>query len=131
MKFVLAVVVAASALTGRPDLTRKDDAGPVWQIYGEWQDCKSPQHAIRFMKSESLLLVNGNPSPEDGLTASYSINWTKNPVAIDFKPRNQGPYAGILKVEGDRLTLAIGMNGLRPTDFSAKNLVLQYRLIRK
>ena len=97
-----------------------------------WQDLKTPNQMLRFTPSESVFCINGKPSPEDGLTATYSIDWSKKPVTIDFMPRHRGgKLECILKLEGDRLTLSIPRNSnQRPTDFDSGNLVVQFQRIK-
>jgi hypothetical protein len=110
-----------------------DNKTRLKDLVGDWRDRNSQHLSIRFSSSESVFLVDGKPSTTDGLTASYTIDWSKDPVAIDFVPANGNPRLEcILKLEGDRLTLGIPLNqDPRPVDFASAGAVLQYQRIRK
>jgi uncharacterized protein (TIGR03067 family) len=133
MRVLLALAVAALAASARPGLTRQDNRPGHEQLLGEWQDRNNQRLSVRFLRSESVFLVDGKPSQTDGLTATYTIDWSKSPVAIDITPRNGDPKLEcILKLEGDRLTLGIPLNrDPRPTDFTSAGAVLHYQRIRK
>jgi uncharacterized protein (TIGR03067 family) len=133
MRVIFAIVIAALTAPAHPAATPQDNRPRPEQLLGDWQDRNSKHLLLRFQRSESVFLVNGTPNKADGLTATYTIDWSKNPVAIDFTPRNGDPkYKCILKIEGDRLTLAIPLNrGPRPTDFTASHAVLHYQRIRR
>jgi len=82
---------------------------------------------IQFLpEGETVFMVNGKPSPQDGLTAKVVIDWTQNPVAIDFIPKRGGhKMLGILKLEGDNLIMAIRTNeGPRPTNFTSTDMLV-------
>jgi uncharacterized protein (TIGR03067 family) len=132
MRALLMLAIFAVTVPDREDRTPKE-AKPQEQILGDWQDRNYKILVFRIMPSESVFLVNGQPSAADGLTATYSIDWSKNPVAMDFIARGGGrKLEGILKLEGDRLTLALPLNNSsRPTDFGPRNQVLHYQRIRK
>ena len=79
-------------------------------------------------------MVNGQPSLGDGLTANYTIDWSVNPAAITFMPKQRGgKMPGILKIEGDTLTmgLTIGGNGNRPADFASAEMIAHYKRVGK
>jgi uncharacterized protein (TIGR03067 family) len=89
---------------------------------------------IQFLPGETVFMMSGKPSPHDGLTANVVIDWTQNPVAIDFVPKRGGnKMMGILKLEGDHLMLAIRTNGgPRPTDFAGGDMLVgQCRRIKR
>jgi uncharacterized protein (TIGR03067 family) len=137
MLMLIALVVAA------PD---REPAGPTKkavneQIFGDWRCIKvdvtdvtkQAPMVFRVTPTETVFLMNGQPSVGDGLTATYAIDWTKDPVAISLMPRRGGPaLLGILKLEGDRLTLGLKNNGQagRPTQFADASLVLVYERAR-
>ena len=133
MRAVFVVFVLAALVPDRQDPTPKETRSPQEQILGDWQDRNNKGFVFRIMASESVFVVNGQPSPVDGLTATYSVDWAKNPVAIDFVQRNGGSkLEAILKLEGDELMLALPLNnGMRPTQFEAGSVVLRYQRVRK
>jgi uncharacterized protein (TIGR03067 family) len=133
MRAVFVVFVLAALVPDRQDPTPKETRSPQEQILGDWQDRNNKGFVFRIMASESVFVVNGKPSPVDGLTATYSVDWAKNPVAIDFVQRNGGSkLEAILKLEGDELMLALPLNnGMRPTQFEAGSVVLRYQRVRK
>jgi uncharacterized protein (TIGR03067 family) len=133
MRCLLIFAFLVIAVPDRQDPTPKEAKPLREQIFGDWQDRNNKILVIRIMPTESIFLVNGKPSPADGLTATYAIDWSKNPVAIDFIARGGGrKLEGILKLEGDRLILALPLNNAtRPTDFGPGNQVLHYQRIRK
>jgi uncharacterized protein (TIGR03067 family) len=133
MRALLMLAIFAVVVPDRQDPTPKEAKPLPAQLLGDWQDRNNKILVFRIMTAESVFLVNGQPNPADGLTATYSIDWTKNPVAIDFIARGGGrELNGILKLEGDRLTLALPLNNsARPSDFGPGNLVLPYQRVRK
>jgi uncharacterized protein (TIGR03067 family) len=146
MRAFLMFTVLAVAVPDRPDPTPKDAKPPREQILGDWLCEKiefgkmggtiEPSNDVRVFRitpSETVFLINGKPSPGDGLTAAYSIDWSKNPVAIDFMPRGRnGKMTGILRLEGDRLTLGLRTSGdARLIDFNSADLVGHYKRIQK
>lgn len=106
-------------------------SSPHDQLIGDWITDNNPSYVLRFGPTDSTFMVNGQPSPADGLTASTAIDFSKNPVAIDFMPKMRGgKMMGILKIEGDRLTINLNTGaGPRPTNFNDRGgtLFLQYR----
>jgi uncharacterized protein (TIGR03067 family) len=116
-----------------PAAIPQDNKSRLKELIGDWQDRDSERLSIRFLSTGSVFLVDGKPNPADGLTATYTIDWSKDPVAIDFEPANGNPKLEcILKLEGDRLTVALPLNqDPRPTDFASAKAVLHYQRIRK
>src|SRR6266566_2152288 len=87
-------------------------AAPDRQPVGPVEMAKKPQDLILGHWSYENRAIGsapaGKPSPADGLTANVVIDWSQNPVAIDFIPKRGGnKMMGILKLEGDHLILAI------------------------
>jgi uncharacterized protein (TIGR03067 family) len=130
----LAVLVPDRAPVGEKPLT------PQEQILGDWrQESVGGQNVadrfvaiFRITREESIFMINGKVSQGDGLTGNYKIDWTANPVAIDFMPRRGGPALQcILKLEDDRLILALPLNGgVRPRGFNAPQLIVHHRRIK-
>ena len=97
---------------------RAEEAKPLReQIIGDWAareagirhaamelDAINHNAVLRITPSETIFMVNGQPSQGDGLTANYSIDWARNPIAIDFMPKQRGgKMPGILMLDGDTL----------------------------
>jgi len=130
MRFLIAMSLIAVAVPDRPDRTPRESLSPQAQIVGDWHYTGTradappqpapPGYFFRITATESFWMENGKPSPGNGFTARIAIDWTKNPVTIDLAPKHGGQVLqGILKLEGDRLTLAWSNNPPRPIDFSA------------
>jgi uncharacterized protein (TIGR03067 family) len=143
MRILLAIAVTVLAVPDRPDPTPKDmTPSPQQQILGDWsyignaKDSASrpgaPAYVFRILPTETIWIQNGQPSPGNGLTANITLDWTKSPATIDFMPRRGGtPLRGIVKVEGDHLTLAWSNNDTRPPDFVAPHNVHHFTRIKK
>jgi len=109
------------------------------QILGEWElarisvggNAETPnkedeKRVLRFTPSEIHVFVNGEMRPEDG--ATYTLDMSKNPVAIRFTPKNKNDnktMQGLLKLEGGQLLLCIAIDGGRPADFVPNEKELQ------
>jgi uncharacterized protein (TIGR03067 family) len=89
--------------------------------------------ALRITPSETVFLINGQPSQGDGLTANYSIDVKRNPIAIEFRPKQRGgKMPGILKLEGDTLIMGLTTSGeMPPADFASADMVGHYKRVRK
>jgi uncharacterized protein (TIGR03067 family) len=136
MRALLMLAVFAVAVPDRQDPTPKESRTlPGDQILGDWKDDRG-DYAIRFLPGESAYVIGGQVSPGDGLTANVVFDWTQAPVHIDFMPKQRGgKMMGILKIEGDRLTLCVNTGGgSRPTVFGNPNnndLLLSFSRMRK
>ena len=121
MRSLLLISLLAVAVPDREDPTPKDKPKPVQeQILGDWlcekvggaNVAQNSVMVFRITPSETVFLVNGQPSIGDGLTATYSLDATKNPIAIDFMPRQRGgKMPGIMMLDGDTLTLGWRTSG--------------------
>src|ERR1022692_3627889 len=101
MRALLMIAVFAVAVPDRRDPTPNRPNG---QLVGEWVNRDHPASVLRIMPSESLFLLRGQPSLEDGFTATYVVDWSKDPVTIDFTAKHGGrKIPCILKLDGDRL----------------------------
>ena len=133
MRAVLLLAIFAVAVPDRP-APPVPEAPPIPQIQvlGDWRDRATERQVLRIGPSASEFLVNGIPSVQDGLTGAYAIDWSKNPVAIDFMPRRGGAKLEcILKLDGDRLSLALPLNNEpRPTAFNSAKCVLHYQRVK-
>lgn len=129
MRTLLLISVLAFAAPDRPDLTPKDSRPPRDQVVGDWLyvgngkvpnpvPAANPTYVFRILDAETIWITNGQEQPSNGLTAKITLDRTKNPILIDFMPRRGGnAMAGIVRVEGDRLTLAWSHDSNRPANF--------------
>jgi uncharacterized protein (TIGR03067 family) len=124
----------------RPNPTPKDvRQQPGELIVGDWlyvgngptpNTQPSPTYIFRITTSETIWIENNQPSQGNGFTAKVAFDWTKSPASIDFMPKRGGnPIRGILRLEGDRFTLAWSNNDMRPADFVAPHNI--HHFIRK
>jgi uncharacterized protein (TIGR03067 family) len=123
------------AVPDRQDPTPKDAGLPVDQIIGDWRcinDTGDTVHTFRITRTDSLWSINGQPHPDNGLSADIVLDATKNPATIDFTPKRGGEkILGIWKVEGDKLILAFhGGNQSRPTEFVQSANLHRFRRIK-
>jgi uncharacterized protein (TIGR03067 family) len=150
MRAVLLLTVLSVAVPDRPDPSPREKAAPIQQqLLGEWQLTSTlvggdpklakgpPDTVLIFMPGVIQVRENGKRRESDD--ASYTLDVTKSPTAIDIL-QIQGPQnkvEGILKVEGDQLTIcfAFGGRGSRPTGFASapktQNALMQFKRIRK
>ena len=142
MRAFLLIAFLAAAVPDRPDPAPKQATPPAAQILGDWQvekmvpaqPLEMETSVMTFTPTEILVAVNGARRPEE--SATYRLDSSKNPAAIDFVPKN-GPKSvpGILKLQGDRLILCFAIEGNRPTAFnpSSQNLtvVLYLKRVKK
>lgn len=131
MRVVLLLAVFAVAVPVREDIAPKQTT-PEDQLLGTWQvvgmmfnDTLVPQDkdemSITFTRTEVHSMKNGKRTPNDD--ASYTVDRSKMPAAIDLTPKGKEPkVSGIFKVEGDRLTICFSLDGKgpRPTDFTVR-----------
>ena len=136
MRVFLTLVVAFLAVPDRPDPT-----SPQVRIIGDWLyagDGKEPRlcpgppvFVFRISATESVWMVDGAPSPGNSFSAKITFDWTKTPVPINLTPHKGGsPIQGIVKLDGDRLTLAWPSAGPRPTEFAASSNVYIHQFTR-
>ena len=134
MRTLLLLAVLAVAVPDRPapPMPEKPPA-PQQLVVGDWQDMSTPSYVLRITPTDTMFVVNGAVSAADGLTAAYTIDWTKSPATIDFMPKQRGgTMPGILKLEGDKLTIALRTNGNnRPLDFKSGDLLLHYQRVKR
>jgi uncharacterized protein (TIGR03067 family) len=145
------MAVVALAVPDREDPSpKKAPPTPQDQILGEWQFEKvliggglaQPDQqkeligrTLQITRTDILVKVNGELRPDD--CTAYKIDWSRQPAAIDLMPRkgDDKKVQGILKLEGDRLTLCVCIDGNRPTTFSTDGpglvMMLQLKRIKR
>ncbi len=147
MRALFSILLIAVAAPNREDPTPKEKPPvPQQQILGDWQLVKLslgpgsvPQdrttfnQVFRITPTETVFMVNGEPSVGDGLTAMYTLDPSKNPMTIDFTPKQRGgKMPGILKLEGDQLILGLTTGGeVRPADFGNAQMTAYYKRVQK
>jgi uncharacterized protein (TIGR03067 family) len=133
---VLMLTVFAVAVPDRQDPAPRQATAPEEQIIGDWlclNETGGIVHTFRITRTESFWTTNGQPSPQNGLTADIVLDASKNPATIDFKAKHVGAvYSGIWKVEGDQLILAFqqGNGDSRPTEFVASANLHRFKRIK-
>ena len=141
MRILLVLSVAVFAVPDRPDRTPQELRPPQEQILGDWVYCgdgktNNPPAVQRFLvfritATETVWLENGQPKPDNGFTAKVTFDWSKSPVAIDMMPKHGGAsIRGIVKLEGDRLTLAWSHNETRPANFDMGPLLHHFTRVK-
>ncbi|MBI1830489.1 MAG: hypothetical protein HYR84_03450 [Planctomycetes bacterium] len=141
MKACLLLAVFAVAAPIREPIGPSDPPPkpPQEMIYGDWLCTlvnKNPSvqrnMIFRITPTETLFIINGQTSQGDGLTATYKVDFTQTPIAIDFFPRQRGgKMPGIIRLEGDVLILGLRTSGdKRPIDFTNADLVAHYKRVR-
>jgi uncharacterized protein (TIGR03067 family) len=141
MRTLLIIAALAVAVPDRPDPTPKDTSQPQSQITGEWAyrgngkepspTPGGPNYVFRLSATESMWVENGRDQPSNGLSAKIVLDFNKNPIPIDFIPKRGGtPIVGIVRVQGDRLTLAWSNNQTRPTDFGNAHNIHHFQRVR-
>ena len=123
--FVLALLIA---LPDRPDQSPREKPKSLQELFlGDWGIEKTDVTGNRYgdinsiwriTPSGAIWVSGGTPMDANGLTASYTIDWTKNPITIDLKPKSQTAMPGILRIDGDRMVMALDTAGTnRPASF--------------
>ena len=127
MLMLSVLTIAAPARLERPAKPEVQKS-PQERIIGDWQVVKlasgtprmeypiNANMVLRITPTETTFLVNGQPSQADGLTAKFTADWSSNPVAITFTPKQRGgTMPGIIRLDGDTLILGLTTSGdMRP-----------------
>jgi uncharacterized protein (TIGR03067 family) len=147
MRVALVLTVLAVAAPVRPDrFSRPEEPKrPQDQIVGDWQLVKlarglalgeqavNDNRVLRITPTDTVFMMNGQPSVGDGLTANYTIDWSKSPAVITFMPKQRGgKMLGIFKIEGDTLVVALNTGGGQPpADFASAAMIGHYKRVGK
>jgi uncharacterized protein (TIGR03067 family) len=145
---VLAVAVPDRPVPDRPEPAPKNENSLQEQLLGEWQLVKITvgnkdladhpvKHSIIFVRGEIQVMENGQRKNQED--AAYVLNEAKKPATFDIIPKRQGEkkLEGILKIEGDVLTLCMEVMGAgrRPMEFRSNGdsftALMQLRRVRK
>jgi uncharacterized protein (TIGR03067 family) len=119
MRALMLIAFLAIAVPDREDPTPKEKRPLQEQLVGDWMQVKrvvggredpSPNALSLAITRETLQhvpLVNGVKQPGESVF-KYSLDTTKNPAVISFR---DSQYEGILKIEGDLLTICYSGHG--------------------
>jgi uncharacterized protein (TIGR03067 family) len=138
MRALWMIAVLTAAVPDRPNPTPQEVRPPQELILGDWlfvgagkePDPNTAERGLvwRILPGEAVWIEQGKPSPNNGFTNKINIDWTKNPVAIDFE---KIAVRGIMKLDGDRLSLTWSLSETRPTDFAAGPHICHFTRVRK
>ncbi len=131
MRILLIVAVISVAVPDRPGSTKKPDKPVQEQLIGEWQVTKvlrggvddrggRQDEALIFDKDTIQVRESGKIQPHE--YANYHIDVTRSPIQIDLDfvlHQRKIPLKGILKLDGDELTICITLAEKRPLNFES------------
>jgi uncharacterized protein (TIGR03067 family) len=148
MRAVLMFAVLAVAVPDRPRPVPTNENSLQEQPFGAWQVAKitlgimdmpniPEKPMLVFLRGEIQVHENGQRKMQDD--TAYVLDETKKPAAIDIIPKRQGEkkLEGILKLEGDVLTMCMSVDGSgnRPMEFRSdpnlKAVLFQLRRVKK
>ncbi len=74
---------------------------------------------LHITSTQMLVYEKGVAKPDN--SSSYTVDWTRQPATIDMFPKKDKPALGVLKIEGNQLTLCFALDGKRPANFGDKS----------
>ena len=123
MRVLLLFSVLAIGVPDRPDPSAKENRPIAEDLLGEWQVTRRvtngnfnpdlPLLHMIFKRDAMQHLLNGT---QPATLFPYTLDATKNPAGITFLPANE---TGILKIEGDVLTICLDKENRYPTEFNS------------
>lgn len=128
MRALLSVGVLAAALGVTAADDKKDPTIGRWTIESLTRDGKPDDRlkgAVRVHDGSKYTVTPPAGSTTGPIEGTYAVDSSKSPATIDMKPAS-GQYkdktlSGIVKVEGDTLTIAFAEPGKdRPATFESK-----------
>ena len=143
--YLIALVTMATVNVALPALVPDRAAPPKPQmppsprelILGDWRNIHT-NGILRITPTETIFISAGKIQEGDGLTATHTIDWTRNPTTIELRPRAQPERVipGVLKLEGDRLELALrtfppAVDRDGPVDFNNADLRIDYVRVKR
>jgi uncharacterized protein (TIGR03067 family) len=139
MRVLLLFSVLAIGVPDRPDPSAKENRPIAEDLLGEWQVTKRVTHGndspnlpvlhMLFKRDAMQHLLNGT---QPATTFPYKLDAMKNPATISFQPGNE---TGILKIEGDVLTICLDKENRFPAEFispvNSKITLVQLKRVKK
>ena len=131
MRAFLALAVVSFAVPDREDLTPKEARPPQERILGDWRIEYGPSdnvlRVLRIERNKMMIVVDGKPWPEDAFSGACTIDWSTSPATFDYIAKN---HRGILRLDGDQLTMCLALGGKRPTSFDGNTGGHPLKLVR-
>jgi uncharacterized protein (TIGR03067 family) len=133
MRAVLMIAVLAIAVPDRQDPTPKEARSLQQQLQGEWQVVAALSNGAPHPGTKvgvSVFVFKGDQMiiqrPDNKNIYSFAVDATKNPIAMDFASKNiagkdvkGAAVPGVVKLEGDILSICVKSGGPRPTVFAS------------
>ena len=134
MREFLMIAVLAVAVPDRQDPTPRKAGSSADQLPGEWQlvtalrngmphGATKPGEAVFIFEASQMTIQR----PWLKNVYAFTIDTTKNPWTVEMRStnlggkemKNNGTVPGIVKLEGDTLSICVRSGGPRPTEFTS------------